>query len=145
LAWDLGTGLAVTQVDAVTAQAQTLRREDQVLQRPLIAAPSDSLERFSRVADILLIGRRSSLHDLRLVNWRRELESAQQSARPGTPMWVRLHLDASQQLVRQVRVLAPHAANAWQTPHQIARQAQLAIGSGAKGLVFASHQSLASS
>jgi hypothetical protein len=142
LAWDLGRHLATSHLDVVTAQAHALRREDRQLRRPLIAAPSESLARFSRVADALLIGRRASLHDVLLRDWRRELRAAQRSARPGTPVWARVHLDHSAELTRQVRVLAPHAAATWQTPQRIAHQTQAAIDSGAHGLVFTSQQAL---
>lgn len=145
MAWDLGERLAATQLDTVTAQAQTLRREDQILQRPLVLAPTDSLARFSRVADILLVGRRASLHDLKLENWKKDLHLVGQATRPGTPLWVRLDLDPSPELIRQVRILAPHAAKPWQSPWRISSQARSAIDSGARGLVFASQQSLMTS
>lgn len=141
-AWDLGERLAATQLDVVTAQAQTLQREDRRLQRPLVAAPRDSLARFSRVADVLLIGVRSSLHDVPLHDWQGNLQVAQRSARPGTPVWARIDLDHSPELARQIRVLAPHAASPWQTPRRIAGQAQAAISSSAHGLLFASRQPL---
>ncbi|MEX2168179.1 MAG: hypothetical protein WD851_02625 [Pirellulales bacterium] len=140
LAWDLGERLAATQLDVVTAQAQTLRREDRHLQRPLVAAPSDSLARFSRVADILLIGKRPSLHDVYLHDWQRDLQAAHRTARPGTPAWARIDLDHSAELAGQIRVLAPHTSGGWQAPQRIASQTQAAVGNGANGLVFASRQ-----
>ena len=142
LAWDLGERLAATQLDVVTAQVQTLRREDRELQRPLVAAPSDSLARFSRIADILLIGRRPSLHDVDLHEWQRELQTAHRTARPGTPAWARIDLDHSEEVARQIRVLAPLAAGEWQTAQRIASQAHAALSSGANGLVFASRRAL---
>lgn len=144
LTWNLGQRLAVTQLDALTAQAQTLRRSDTLLGRPLLVEPSDSLARFSRVVDVLLIGRRPSLHDLQLSDWRRDIQSSIRAARPGTPLWLRIDLDHSAELARQVGVLAPHAADAWLAPQQIAGQAFAAVDSGARGICFMSRRSLSS-
>ncbi len=143
LAWDLGEGLGEKQRDEVQAWADQIRTADSRYRRPLIARPESSLRSYSRIADILVLGRPALGSSLELAEYAHWLRLRPQLARPGTPIWVVVPTDPEPALTAQWQAMSPGGlAPTHFSPEQIRLVTYLSAGIGARGLLFESHTPL---
>ncbi|NLS93957.1 MAG: hypothetical protein GXX96_17495 [Planctomycetaceae bacterium] len=142
LAWDLGEGLEDRQeeVDSVRLWAERIRTADTRFRRPLIARPESNLRAYSRIADILVIGRPALGSSLELSEYAQWLRLRPQLARPGTPIWVVVPTGPEPALLAQWQTMSPgELAAAGFSSEQLRLITYLSCASGARGLLFESY------
>ena len=143
LAWDLGTGLSDQQKDLVRQIAERIRVADSRYRRPIIARPESGLRAYSRIADILVIGRPALGSSLELADYAQWLRLRPQLARPGTPFWVVVPTEPEPALQRQWEAMASGGlATAGFSAEQLRLITYLSCVSGTRGLLFESHTPL---
>lgn len=140
LAWDLGHRLVGTDLDATRQLANAVRGADPVSARPVICNVRSEHRRFSRHANLLLVGR-DTLHtsfDLREYGpWLAEQRGL---AGPWTPVWAALQTDIAPALLQQWQSMGMSSSEEITVdPDQLKLLAYTLIASGARGLCFASH------
>jgi hypothetical protein len=139
LVWSLGQHLDDRALPSVTAAAKRLRLEDTRRQRPLVCGAENELRPFSRQADILSIARWPLGTSLELRDYPQALEARSLLTRPGTPFWALVPTQPSSQVRAQWQTLT---GRDWSVsahePDALRLQVNLAIGSGARGIEFAS-------
>ncbi len=140
LAWDLGDGLGEKQEAAVRLWADQIRTADSRVRRPLIARPESDLRSYSRIADILVLGRPVLGSSLELAEYAQWLRLRPQLARPGTPIWVVVPTDPEPALTAQWQAMSPGGlAPTGFSSEQLRLVTYLSAASGARGLLFESH------
>lgn len=143
LAWDLGTGLSEQQKDSVRELAEQIRAADSRFRRPIIARPESGLRAYSRIADILVIGRPALGSSLELADYAQWLRLRPQLARPGTPFWVVVPTEPEPALQQQWGAMAPGSSTATGfSAEQLRLITYLSCVSGTRGLLFESHTPL---
>jgi hypothetical protein len=143
MAWSLGQHLDDRALPGVTAAAKRLRMDDARRQRPLVCGAENELRPFSRQLDILSIARWPLGTSLELRDYPQALEARSLLARPGTPFWALVPTQPSSQVRAQWQTLT---GRDWSVsahePDALRLQVNLAIGSGARGIEFASSSRL---
>jgi len=143
LAWDLGDGLGEQHKDSVRLWADRIRAADNRFRRPLIARPENGLRAYSRIADILLIGRPALGSSLELADYAQWLRLRPQLARPGTPVWVVVPTDPEPALRAQWDIMsAGNSTTKGFSTEQLRLITYLSCVSGTRGLLFESHAPL---
>ena len=143
LAWDLGDGLGEQQKESVRLWADRIRAADSRFRRPLIARPESALRDYSRIADILVIGRPALGSSLELTDYAQWLRLRPQLARPGTPVWVVVPTDPEPALRVQWEAMSSGTSSmAGFSAEQIRLVTYLSCVSGTRGLLFESHTPL---
>jgi len=144
LAWHLGDGLGKEQLSETRDLASAIRRWDSVAGRPLIVAPAAELRAYSRLADIVVLGREPLGTTLGLDDYARWLAWQPKLARPGTAIWLRIQTDYAEKATQQWTT-GPLAAGLVPAvdPFQIRQLVWSSVAAGARGLWFNSRSSLA--
>ncbi len=142
LAWDLGSRLDARQLDSVKRWAEQIRTADRHNRRPLLAYPQNRLRSYSRVVDVLLLGRSPLLGSLNLGDYATWLRQRPQLARPGTPVWTVVTTQPPESLQAQWSLLSPRSALAGFGPEQLRLMVYLSLLSGGRGLLFESFSPL---
>ncbi len=143
LVWTLGQHLDDRSLPAVTAVAKRLRQDDARRQRPLVCNTENELRAYSRQCDILSISRWPLGTSLELRDYPQALEARSLLSRPGTPFWALIPTQPSSQVRAQWQTLTGRDWSlAAHEPDALRLQVNLAIGSGARGIEFASSSRL---
>jgi len=143
LAWDLGSDLTETELDAVERWAKEVRAADRRGHRPTICCPRENLRGFSRAADLLLVDRRPLGTSLELSQYAEWVRGRPLLARPGTSVWTTVQTQPSESLRQQLAASAPGAPPPGDLPVELIRlAAYTAIASGTRGAVFLSDSPL---
>jgi len=144
LAWDLGKRVSESEVSATRTWANSVKRDPVLPKRPILIEATSALDAYSRIADVLLIGRDPLFSSLELVDYARWVGEREQLARPGTPLWARVQSQPDRRLTAQWETLGTRIQP--DVPvDQIEHLVALNLCAGAHGLYFASHASLAAS
>jgi hypothetical protein len=142
LAWDLGRDLTISDLDATRRVANQLRAADHRMSRPIVGAPRGDLRSYSRILDVLNVGRQPLGTSLQLDQLARWYQLRPRTARPGSVIWT----DVQTQLATANHLSgingAGHNAGASADPQKICLIAHLAIASGSRGLSFQSRSRL---
>jgi hypothetical protein len=140
LAWDLGEGLGEKQKESVRIWAEQIRAADSRFRRPLIARPESNLRTYSRIADILVLGRPALGSSLELADYAEWLRLRPQLARPGTPVWVVVPTGPEPAVTAQWEAMSPGALPPTGfSSQQLRLVTYLSSAVGARGLLFESH------
>ena len=143
LAWDLGHRLSAMDIDATRRLADDVRRADPISARPLICNVKASHQRFSRYANILLVGRDTFHGSFELNELKPWLRDQRNLAVPGTPVWAAMQTDPTEELMTQWTYLGHQPSQPIGVDSQQMRiVAYMLLSFGARGLCFASHQPL---
>jgi len=143
LAWDLGRELAVDRLEATQRWADQVRLADPQRGRPLICQATGELRAYSRQVDLLLIDRRPLGTSLELVDWGTWIRRQPLLARPGTPVWTAIQTQPSDSLREQMAACRPDTLPPVSVScEQVRLLVYTAIGSGSRGLLFASQSPL---
>jgi hypothetical protein len=138
LAWDLGSGLAGTELDVVRPWIKSLRTADP-RRRPILCQPATELRAYSRYADVLMAERRPLGTSHELNEYGMWLRSRMQLARPGTPVWTTIQTQPTPELIEQLSMLSggqpPRLS--WQY-EQVRLLAVTALAAGMRGICFES-------
>jgi len=143
LTWSLGQHLDDRSLPGVTAASKRLRLDDARRQRPIVCGPENELRAYSRQTDILSIARWPLGTSLELRDYSQALEARSLLSRPGTPFWALVPTQPSSAVRAQWQTLT---GRDWSVsahePDALRLQVNLAIGSGARGIEFASSSRL---
>jgi hypothetical protein len=139
LAWNLGSNLAPSELEATRRWADQVRGADRHSVRPLICRPTSDLHGFSSVTDVLLADRRPLGTSLDLADYGQWLRKQALLARASTSIWATVQTQPSEALRRQLAALEPATPPPLSAPpEQIRLLAYTAIASGSRGLLFLS-------
>ena len=139
LAWDLGDGLGSRQVETTRLWAEQIRAADSQVRRPLIARPESDLRAYSRIVDVLVIGRTVLGSSFELGDYAGWLRQRPQLARPGTPVWVAVSTEPDRLVRAQWEAIAPgDPAAARFSAEQLRLITYASASGGARGLLFES-------
>lgn len=140
LAWDLGEGLGNRQVETTRLWAEQIRTADSRFRRPLIARPESDLRAYSRIADILVIGRTVLGSSFELSDYAGWLRQRPQLARPGTPVWVVVPTEPDPLVRAQCEAMSPDGPPAAGfSAEQLRLITYTSAAGGARGLLFESY------
>lgn len=143
LAWHLGDGLSARQLQPTRRWVKQLRAADP-RNRPIVCQADAELDSYTRPPFKVLLARRTTLGtSLELDRFDDWLRERAQLARAAAPLWVTIPSQPHPALVEQMRLTAgmPLAPPAFQEA-QIRALVRTALGSRARGLLFASHSRL---
>jgi hypothetical protein len=143
LAWDLGRDMGEDRLETVRLQAEGIRRADYHAGRPLVCRPLEDLRAYSRVVDVLLVGRRPLGSSLELADYAEWIRRQPRLATPGTPLWTVVQTEPAPELRQQLAALDPAAAPPrWVPSEQVRLLALTSLAAGSRGLVFESQSRL---
>lgn len=139
LMWDMGQGLAETDVESLAERSRRVRSCDLRGGRPLIAAADSGLRSISRHVDMLVARRTVLGTSLELRDYLGWLRERPRLMRPGTPLLATLSTEIDPRTARQAAALAGiGAAGLAVDPESLALAALSAVAAGSRGLLFTS-------
>ncbi|MBS0208892.1 MAG: hypothetical protein JSS27_08060 [Planctomycetes bacterium] len=142
-AWHLGSGLTDADLETTRKLAESIRRRDRRMLRPLVGMPITQLMPYSRVLDVVVFARDPLGTSFEQADFRDWIEQRLRLARPGTPCWVTVQTELAPELFEQMTLLSQGRA---QPPRVSVEQARAvafsAIAAGARGVVFRSNNRL---
>lgn len=142
LAWDLGSGMGVRELDLIRRWSKALRAADP-RNRPILCGPESSLREYSRQVDILWQARPVLGTSLEYSSYARWLRDRQLLARPGTPVWTAVQTQPLVRLQEQTNLLAGRTVAVDRLQDEQVRQMVFAaLAAGARGLCFESQTPL---
>lgn len=143
LLWDMGSGLAEDDVEALAERARRVRACDMHAGRPLIASADSSLRNVSRHVD-LLVARRTVLGtSLELTDYLTWLRERPRLTRPGTPILTTLSTELDPKTARQANALAGIGGRGLSVdPESLTLAALSAVAAGTRGILFTSTRRL---
>ncbi len=143
IAWDLGSGLARQDLDSRRQVVDLLRAHDPRRGRPILAEPNTGLRSYSRLSDVLILGRAPLGTSFELSGYSTWLQSRALLARPGTPYWASIQTDFAPHQVAQLTAVARLTGDPNLVPHVdpllLRRLVYVALASGSRGVCFESH------
>jgi hypothetical protein len=137
LVWDLGSGLARSELEATRRWARLVQAADP-RQRPLVCAADSELRDYTRFVNLLMARRDPLGTTLSLKNYMDWLRDRSQLARGGTPLWVTIQTEPAPRLVEQLSLLSPRTAPIGLQESQIRTLVHAALASRVRGMCFAS-------
>jgi len=139
LMWDLGSGLAEGDVEALAEQARRIRACDLRAARPLIASADSGLRSVSRHVDMLVARRTVLGTSLELADYLTWLRERPRLARPGTPLLATLSTEIDPLAARQAAALAGIGARGLAVdPESLCLASFAAVAAGTRGILYAS-------
>jgi hypothetical protein len=139
LLWDMGSGLAEGDVEALAERARRVRACDMHGGRALIASADSGLRSISRHVD-LLVARRTVLGtSLELTDYLTWLRERPRLTRPGTPILTTLSTELDPRTARQAAALAGIGGRGLAVdPESLTLAALTAVAAGTRGILFTS-------
>ena len=139
LLWDMGSGLAEGDVEALAERTRRVRACDQRGGRALIASADSGLRSISRHVD-LLVARRTVLGtSLELTDYLTWLRERPRLTRPGTPILTTLSTELDPRTARQAAALAGIGGRGLSVdPESLTLAALAAVAAGTRGILFTS-------
>lgn len=135
LAWLLPDPVDEHSLDATAAVAETLRQNDTVLNRPVLARPTEAWGAWSRLADGLVVDAPWAPPARMLDGCKSRFTAARRFARPGAPLLAAIPLTHSDAYLRQVTAFAPAGTvDTWRAPTDVIAEATAASTDGARGV-----------
>lgn len=143
LVWDLGGGLSNDRFGEIRQWAEQVRLADRQAGRPLICRPVSELRGYSRVVDLVAIGRSPIGTSLELTDYGVWVRQRPRLMRPGTPIWTTVQTQPAPALVEQWKVLSQgdHVPTTM-AAEQIRLMVYTAVTAGSRGLLFESQSPL---
>lgn len=139
LLWDLGSGLAESDVDALAEQARRVRACDARAGRGLIASADSGLRSISRHVDMLVARRTVLGTSLELDDYLSWLRERPRLSRPGTPIIATLSTELDPRTARQAAALSGIGGRGLAVdPESLTLAAFTAVAGGSRGILFAS-------
>jgi hypothetical protein len=139
LLWDLGSGLAESDVDALAERARRVRACDTRAGRGLIASADSGLRSISRHVDMLVARRTVLGTSLELDDYLTWLRERPRLSRPGTPIIATLSTELDPRTARQAAALSGIGGRGLAVdPESLTLAAFTAVAGGSRGILFAS-------
>lgn len=141
LFWSLGEGLVRT--DLATYAQWTANLKSMNPDRLLLGQPESGVWDFSRLVDVVLMGRSPIFTTQRLENYGRWQQEVPRLVRPDTPIWGTIQTQPDPRLISQWQLFGVSASETAALTHeQVQLLVHFALGAGCHGLVFASQTPL---
>ena len=139
LFWDMGAGLAETDVESLAERARRVRTCDSRGARPLIASADSGLRSISRHVDMVVARRTVLGTSLELTSYASWLRERPRLARPGTPVLAALSSEVDPRTAGQAASLSGVGGQGLAVDPESLRLAALAaVSAGVRGLLFTS-------
>ena len=139
LLWDMGSGLAEADVDALAERARRVRACDTRAGRGLIGSADSGLRAVSRHVDMLVARRTVLGTSLELADYLTWLRERPRLTRPGTPIYATLSTELDPRTARQAAALAGIGGRGLAVdPESLTLAAMTAVAAGSRGILFAS-------
>jgi hypothetical protein len=139
LLWDLGSGLAESDVEALAERARRVRACDTRAGRGLIASADSGLRSISRHIDMLVARRTVLGTSLELDNYLTWLRERPRLSRPGTPIIATLSTELDPRTARQAAALSGIGGRGLAVdPESLTLAAFTAVAGGSRGILFSS-------
>jgi len=143
LAWDLGRNLTLANYNQIQQQIELVRNADRVRRIPMICSAENGTRDYSRLVDILLIGRNAILSSLELDEYDAWLKTKNGWARAGTPTWCTIQTQPTTSMVNQWKLFGVEEIPAPAvSEEQIRVQIRTALANECHGLFFTSQSRL---
>jgi hypothetical protein len=143
LMWDLGTGLADDDVEALAERGRRVRACDQRAGRPLIGSADSGLRTVSRHVDILVARKTVLGTSLELVDYLKWLRERPRLTRPGTPLLATISTEIDPRAARQAAALAGVGGRGLAVDGEsMSLAAFSAVAAGTRGILFTSTRRL---
>ncbi|HWB01325.1 MAG TPA: hypothetical protein VG713_22700, partial [Pirellulales bacterium] len=143
LAWTLGDGLSVGDLESTRRLAELVRRADPYTSRPTLCGVEASLFDYSRKVDVLAIGRDVLGSSFELNDYGVWLRERMRLMRPGTPAWVNVQTEFAPELLKQMELLSAGSVTAANVDvDQLRAMVYTSLAAGARGICFRSSQRL---
>ena len=137
LLWDLGAGLAESDVDVLAERARRVRACDLRGGRGLIASADSGLRTISRHVDMLVARRTVLGTSLELDDYLTWLKERPRLSRPGTPIIATLSTELDPRTARQAAALSGIGARGLAVdPESLTLAAFTAVAAGSRGILF---------
>lgn len=139
LLWDMGSGLAEEDVEALAERGRRVRACDLRAGRPLVASADSGLRSVSRHVDMLVARRTVLGTSLELIDYLQWLRERPRLARPGTPLLTTLSTEIDPRAARQAAALSGVGARGLAVdPESLTLASLSAVAAGARGILFTS-------
>jgi len=139
IAWDLGRGLAATDVEPLAERTRRLRACDPRAGRPLVASADSGLRTISRHVDMLVARRTVLGTSLELDAYLTWLRERPRLARPGTPLMAALATEIDPRAARQAAAIAGVGSRGLSVdPESLCLASCAAVAAGSRGILFSS-------
>jgi len=143
LAWDMGSGLADSDVADLAERSRRVRACDLRPGRPLIASADSGLRAVSRHVDMLVARKTVLGTSLELVDYLTWLRERPRLARPGTPLLATISTEIDARAARQAAALAGVGGRGLAVDGEsLALAAFSAVAAGTRGILFGSSRRL---
>jgi hypothetical protein len=143
LMWDLGTGLADDDVEALAERGRRVRACDQRAGRPLIGSADSGLRTVSRHLDMLVARKTVLGTSLELVDYLKWLRERPRLTRPGTPLLATISTEIDPRAARQAAALAGVGGRGLAVDGEsLSLAAFSAVAAGTRGILFTSTRRL---
>lgn len=137
LLWDLGAGLAESDVETLAERARRVRACDLRGGRGLIASADSGLRTISRHVDMLVARRTVLGTSLELDDYLTWLKERPRLSRPGTPIIATLSTELDPRTARQAAALSGIGARGLAVdPESLTLAAFTAVAAGSRGILF---------
>ena len=144
LVWDLGQQLSTGDLQHMIRWQQLIKRHDGKVGRRLLLSPQMLTREASRIADIVLLDRPILGAGLTLRDYATWMSQRTRLARPGTPIWSRIHTQLSAEQENQLRAFSPRSSFGYNAAYnQLVSTIAASIGVKSAGFYFESRSSLA--
>lgn len=146
LAWNMGTHLSRSDLQAVKDLANEVRKRDAIARRPLVCQPETDWWRFGRETELLVASLPTLQTERELSELSGELRRRFDSARGVSPRWATIDTEPPASLQNQLEALVTRRTQPVAVDgQQIRLMTYAALAAGARGLWFRSSHSLAES
>ena len=143
LMWDLGTGLADDDVEALAERGRRVRACDQRAGRPLIGSADSGLRTVSRHLDMLVARKTVLGTSLELVDYLKWLRERPRLTRPGTPLLATISTEIDPRAARQAAAIAGIGGRGLAVDGEsLSLAAFSALAAGTRGILFTSTRRL---
>ena len=143
LMWDLGTGLADDDVEALAERGRRVRACDQRAGRPLIGSADSGLRTVSRHLDMLVARKTVLGTSLELVDYLKWLRERPRLTRPGTPLLATISTEIDPRAARQAAAIAGVGGRGLAVDGEsLSLAAFSALAAGTRGILFTSTRRL---
>ena len=143
LMWDLGTGLADDDVEALAERGRRVRACDQRAGRPLIGGADSGLRSVSRHLDMLVARKTVLGTSLELADYLKWLRERPRLTRPGTPLLATISTEIDPRAARQAAALAGVGGRGLAVDGEsLSLAAFSAVAAGTRGILFTSTRRL---
>lgn len=143
LMWDLGSGLADDDVEALAERGRRVRACDQRAGRPLIGSADSDLRSVSRHLDMLVARKTVLGTSLELIDYLKWLRERPRLTRPGTPLLATLSTEIDPRTARQAAAISGIGGRGLAVDGEsLSLAAFSAVAAGTRGILFTSSRRL---